>query len=435
MVLLQLAQPAEFFVAPVAGAPDLQRAGIGNAQVEHRLQPGEEAAVAVAEAARARRALAERRHLGRAARRARRSRPRAGRAPGRGCPAGRRGRRGRASVLLRASSNSGFIAPRPAATGSAAPPITPPSREARVPMSPFPAAIRHGTSDGAARPSSGRRRAVASPLDRARCPPASAPDHVKPTGSPSRRAGSASDPLRRRRRHHLPPLRQCRRRRHPGGARRTSPSPPPRGQAGEARESRASAFPARRRAAAAGCARAGRTARPRAAPRGTSAAAAAPELAGRVGLAVAEGRALQMRPEAEAVRRHDQQPAVVLQHPPGLAQQAAGVLGGFQAVDQQDAVEGRSGKGRRSSSATAVRRGARAVSASTAGGSAPGDAARRLRPPDPEKGAGIAEAEHRLAGQAGQKRRSRSAAGARSTSPRGWRRVRPGRGPPAHAGI
>ena len=126
------------------------------------------------------------------------------------------------------------------------------------------------------------------------------------------------------------------------------------------------------------------------------------DLAAGIGLAMAEGGAFQMRPEPEPVRHHHDEAAIVLQHPPGLAQHAPGVLGGLQAVHQQDAVEHQVGEGQ----AILLRDGG-------AGGRAArpapawqlwrhrGDAARGLRFPQPQEGAGIAEAEHRHAPRAG----------------------------------
>jgi len=58
-----------------------------------------------------------------------------------------------------------------------------------------------------------------------------------------------------------------------------------------------------------------------------------------VGLAPAERRALEPRPDAAAVGRDDQQPALAGKHAPGLAQQVALTLAALQAVDQEHPVD------------------------------------------------------------------------------------------------
>ena len=58
------------------------------------------------------------------------------------------------------------------------------------------------------------------------------------------------------------------------------------------------------------------------------------DLSGRVGVAVPERRALDVRPQPDPVRRHHQQPPVVLQHAPDLAQHPPGVLRRLQPVHE-----------------------------------------------------------------------------------------------------
>ena len=63
------------------------------------------------------------------------------------------------------------------------------------------------------------------------------------------------------------------------------------------------------------------------------------ELAGRIGMALVEGRAVELRPQAGARRRHDDQPAAVGHHPPDLAQERPHLLGAFDGMDQQHPVD------------------------------------------------------------------------------------------------
>ena len=63
------------------------------------------------------------------------------------------------------------------------------------------------------------------------------------------------------------------------------------------------------------------------------------DLAGRIGMALVEGRAVELRPQAGAGRRHGDQLAAVGHHPPDLAQERPHLLGAFDGMDQQHAVD------------------------------------------------------------------------------------------------
>ncbi|MBV9550297.1 MAG: hypothetical protein JO256_11570 [Alphaproteobacteria bacterium] len=63
------------------------------------------------------------------------------------------------------------------------------------------------------------------------------------------------------------------------------------------------------------------------------------QFATRKGPALAEGRGLNLRPQAGAIGSHDQQPRFRRHHLPQLAQQRAETLGPFQAMHDQDAIK------------------------------------------------------------------------------------------------
>ena len=160
--------------------------------------------------------------------------------------------------------------------------------------------------------------------------------------------------------------------------------------------------------------------------RNSAAAEQAADLAGRIGLALAERRAFHVGPHAAPVGRHHQQAAVVLQHAPDLAQQAAGVFGRFQPVQQQDAVEAEVGEGQRVFLAGAGEVGqARRPAHRRPWRRGQRDAALGLFAPQPQVGRGVAQARARTARPAtARSRPAARAAGGRPSRPAAWRRIR-----------
>ena len=63
------------------------------------------------------------------------------------------------------------------------------------------------------------------------------------------------------------------------------------------------------------------------------------ELAGRIGMALVEGRAVELRPQAGAGRRDGDQASAISHHPPDLAQERPHLLGAFDGMDQQHMVD------------------------------------------------------------------------------------------------
>ena len=122
------------------------------------------------------------------------------------------------------------------------------------------------------------------------------------------------------------------------------------------------------------------------------------KLAGGVGMALVERRAVDLRPQAGARRRHGDQASAIGHHPPDLAQHRPHLLGALDGMDQEHAVDRAVGQGQvvlvdQGGEVAALARPARHALLRRH----EGQGALRFLAERPQEGRGIAQAQHGLA--------------------------------------